>query len=340
VTRFDLPYIDPQRGRGGRIDFYYFRRAGRRFGRLPGEPLSDEFMVEYRRLLALSEPAEPAPRQANPPGSFGALVKAYLASPEFKERKASTQAEYRRVLGRLTAKHGPKPVRLLEKRHIRQWRDDMAETPAAANTLVRTVKLLMTFAIDREYRTDNPAARLKLFKTGEWRSWTDEECLAFEGRWPSGTMERRAYILALFTGQRRGDLVAMTQADRKDGAIRVVQQKTGEALWIPEAGALTAELASVRHMSLLTTSRGKAFDAIYFGAWFADAIDAAGLPNECVLHGLRKTAARRLADADCTDAQIMAITGHRTSSMVRHYTKDADQKRLASAAIVKLENRR
>ena len=33
-------------------------------------------------------------------------------------------------------------------------------------------------------------------------------------------------------------------------------------------------------MSLLTTSRGKAFDPVYYGAWFADAIDDAGLPDD------------------------------------------------------------
>jgi hypothetical protein len=33
----------------------------------------------------------------------------------------------------------------------------------------------------------------------------------------------------------------------------------------------------------------------------------------------------------------MSITGHRTSSMVDKYTRDADQKKLSSAAILKLE---
>jgi integrase len=91
-------------------------------------------------------------------------------------------------------------------------------------------------------------------------------------------------------------------------------------------------------MSLLTTLQGKAFDAVYFGAWFADAIGAAGLPDECVLHGLRKTAARKLADAGCSEKQIQAVTGHTTSRMVALYTRGANQRKLASAAIFKLEN--
>src|SRR5262249_3740305 len=148
----------------------------------------------------------------------------------------------------------------------------------------------------------NPFARLKLLKVGEWRGWDDDECKAFEARWPQGSMQRRAYSLAVYTGQRLTDLVAMTRADRKDGFIRVIQSKTGEELWIAEHRELAAELGrgDIAHMSLLFTTRGKAFDPVYFGAWFADAIEAAGLADDCVLHGLRKTAARKLADADCT----------------------------------------
>ncbi|MFZ0853819.1 MAG: tyrosine-type recombinase/integrase, partial [Hyphomicrobiaceae bacterium] len=145
--------------------------------------------------------------------------------------------------------------------------------------------------------------------------------------------------LALYTGQRKSDLVAMARAHRKAGSIRVVQSKTGEELWIPEHKELTAELGrgDIRHMSLLTTTQGKAFDPVYFGAWFADAIDKAGLSDDCVLHGLRKTAARKLAEAGCSTLQIMSITGHATSRMVDRYTKDADRKKQASAAILKLE---
>ncbi len=186
--------------------------------------------------------------------------------------------------------------------------------------------------------TANPAAKMKLFKVGEWRAWSDEECAAFEARWSSGTVERRAYALALYTGQRKGDLVLMTRAHRKDGFIRVVQGKTGEELWVPEHRALSAELVAGEHMSLLTTSQGKAFDAVYFGAWFADAIGKSGLPDDCVLHGLRKTAARKLAEAGATEEQIKAVTGHTTSHMVSHYTKGANQRKLATAAIHKLEN--
>jgi enterobacteria phage integrase len=145
-------------------------------------------------------------------------------------------------------------------------------------------------------------------------------------------------MLAKFTGQRCSDLARMTRAHRKDCFIRVVQQKTGVELWILELQALAAELAlNNDHLSLLATSNGAAFSADALGHWFADAIEAAGLPEDCVLHGLRKTAARMLAEAGCTVHEIMSITGHKSIVEVERYTREVSQKTLATAAILKLE---
>lgn len=342
MVTFELRYVDAQRDRQGRVQYYYFRRAGRRW-RLPGVPLSEEFMEEYRRLVTVTEPSAaepPSDRSGYRHGSFGALVNDYLKCAEFKDNKESTRGEYKRVLEALQSAHGDKPLRELRRRHIRRIRDERAETPGAANTIVRMLKIVLNFAVEEELIEASPAAKLKLLKVGEWRAWTDEECLAYEARWPQATMQRRAYALASYTGQRKGDVVLMTRAHRKDGMIRVVQGKTGEEVWVPEHRELTAELdrGETGHMSLLTTSQGKGFDVVYFGAWFAESIEDAGLPDDCVLHGLRKTAARKLADAGCSEDEIKAITGHTTSQMVGHYTKAADKKKRATAAILKLEN--
>lgn len=75
----------------------------------------------------------------------------------------------------------------------------------------------------------------------------------------------------------------MTRAHRKDGAIRVVQQKTGAELWVPERHDLTAELAlGGGHMSLLTRADSSAFDSANLGVAFAESIERAGLPDACV----------------------------------------------------------
>jgi hypothetical protein len=98
-------------------------------------------------------------------------------------------------------------------------------------------------------------------------------------RWPAGTMQRRAYMLVKFTGQRCGDIVRMTLGHRKGGVIRVVQQKTGAELVIREHAALAGELAlGGGHMALLTKVDGSAFDSDSLSMWFANAINEAGYP--------------------------------------------------------------
>ena len=336
MTEFDLPYVNVQKGRDGRL-YYYLRRGGRRWP-LPGEPLSAEFMTEYRRLVAATEPTLPNAPCPNPPGSFGVLVDDYFASPEFRDRKPKTQRIYRMVLEQLAERYGHAPVARLERRHVKQWRDARSDTPGMANMVVKIVRLLLSYAVDNNYRPDNPVQRLKLFKLGEHRAWTNDECLAFEARWLAGTMQRRAYMLAKFTGQRCADLARMTRAHRKDGVIRVVQEKTGAELWIPEHRDLAAELAiGGEHMSFLTKADGSAFGGDSLSPWFADAIDQAGLPDDLVLHGLRKTAARTLAEVGCSVHEIMSVTGHKSMAEVANYTKGAQQKELATAAILKLE---
>jgi integrase len=338
-VRVDLKYVKPERGRDGAARYWYFRRGGRRW-RLPGEPLSDPFMEAYRRLLDSTGPRTSLEQPGQyPPKSFGALALDYFASPEFRDRKPATQEMYRRIIEPLAVKNGAKPVALIERRHIKAWRDARAETPGMANMVVSVVRLLMTYAMDNDYRKDNPALRIKTFKLGEHRAWTPEELAAFERRWPPGTMQRRAYALARYTGQRRGDLAGMTRAHRRGGEIRVIQQKTGTELWIAEHRDLAAELArgGQGHLSLLTKSSGEAFSPEELGSAFGGWIEAAGLPDECVLHGLRKVAARDLAEAGCSAHEIMSVTGHKSLSEVERYTRAASQRRMSGAAILKLE---
>ena len=44
--------------------------------------------------------------------------------------------------------------------------------------------------------------------------------------------------LALFTGQRQGDVLQMKWSDVRDGVVSVIQEKTGVRVWIPIHRAL------------------------------------------------------------------------------------------------------
>lgn len=88
-------------------------------------------------------------------------------------------------------------------------------------------------------------------------------------------------------------------------------------------------------VAMLITELGCPFTVTEYGNWMGDAIRAAGLPERCVLHGLRKAAARRLAESSCTTKEIASITGHKSLAEVERYTREADQERLPRGAIAK-----
>ena len=120
--------------------------------------------------------------------------------------------------------------------------------------------------------------------------------------------------------------------------IEVRQEKTDEPLVIPAHRRLKAYLDQLPKDSLLfvVDANGQPIDETAFSKEFRATLDAADL-KELHFHGLRHSAGRALAEAGCSSHEIQAITGHKTLQMVEHYTKAARQKRLASAAIAKLE---
>jgi integrase len=66
----------------------------------------------------------------------------------------------------------------------------------------------------------------------------------------------------------------------------------------------------------------------------------AGLPPDLSPHGLRKAAARRLAEAGASPHQIAAITGHASLKEVERYTLSASQPILAKAAMKLIRDRK
>lgn len=95
-----------------------------------------------------------------------------------------------RTKGRNGDTYGDRSVAMLERKHILAWRDKMKDKPGAANKMIRAIKVLLTFAVDRGMRKDNPAFNIKMLKIGTFRDWTDAELVQFETRWKVGTLER------------------------------------------------------------------------------------------------------------------------------------------------------
>jgi integrase len=212
--------------------------------------------------------------------------------------------------------------------------------PGSANGLHKVLRVMMQHAIATGLRADDPTRDVKaiIIKTDGHHTWTESEIEQFEGLHAIGSRARLAFALLLYTGQRRSDVVRMGRQHIRDGALQVRQLKTGAELSIPVHPALAAIIAETPtdHLTFLTTQFGQPFTAAGFGNWFREQCDGVGLKH-CSAHGLRKAAARRLAEAGCTEHEIAAITGHASLREIARYTKAVDQKKLAAAAMEKVK---
>jgi len=314
----------------------YFRRRG--FPRVPlkGLPWSPSFMAEYEKAISGARTAIGAGRVR--PGSVAAVVAEYLDSRQFfGSKSAGTQRMRRGILERFRAAYGDRPMALLPAEWIEALLD--SKPPHASRSWLATLRSLCAFALKRGWLRADPTANIKQhsIKGDGFHTWTDDEIAQFEAHHPIGTKPRLAFALLLYTAQRRSDVVRMGRQHIKDGVLMVKQQKTGATLAIPVHPHLQAVLDATpgEHLTFLVTATGKPYGGNAFTEQFRNWCDAAGLPQRCKPHGLRKAACRRLAEAGCSANEIMAISGHATMKELVRYTKAADQARLARNAMTK-----
>jgi integrase len=281
------------------------------------------------------------PARRGPPsaGSVGSLIASYFKSADFANLKPSSRRLYRIVLDHFGSMHGHRMVHDMPRIKVAAYIQAIgAEKPAMANLTRAVLRKLLSYAVQDGYRDDNPVTMIKSYKSGTHHTWDDDELAAFEARWPLGTRERLAYALLLHTGQRGGDVVKMRRADVSGGMIAVVQQKTGVALSIPIHPELVEALKAcpANGLNLIGDEAGRPINHAQLLRLMKRAAKDAGLPAQCLPHGLRKAQMRRLAEHGASAKQIAAISGHKTLREVERYTAAADQRRLAQSAIAKL----
>ena len=293
---------------------HYFRRKGQKLIPLPGAVGSPEFMAAYQ--LALNRAPEPLTigESRTVPGSISAAIAAFYASHTFTKNKPITQATDRNILEAFRMGHGDKPIRLLERQHVFAIIGEKVGKPAAQRNLLRVLRVLLAFAVERGMRADNPALGIKLKSapTHGYHTWTMDELGQYEARHPIGSKARLALALLLFTAQRRSDIVRLGPPNMRAGRLHFTQSKTGAEVNIPIAPALAEVLAMtplVGTQTFIVTDYGRPFTAAGFGGWFRERCDQAGLPH-CTAHGLRKCFLTIMAQAGCSEDFIASISGH------------------------------
>lgn len=338
-----LKYVNAFKDRHGQTR-YYFRHKGKRWP-LPDEPGTTAFTARYDQLLAGEVRSRlPGGTIAFGPSTLGWVIEKWVGSPEFSHKAASTQSRYRLVLDIIRKRYGRGLLVDLRERHVRAIRSEFVST-SAADLSVTIISLLWSFAKERLARDlgnidlgPNPAREIAKVhvKTFEHEPWPDEVIAGFLQHARPHEAMRLALNLLLYTGQRLGDVAAMTW-ERYDGeGISVRQEKTDALLWIPCDARLQDALAKAPRRSdfILTTQMGDRYSTKSLSNAISTGVKAAGFKGFSA-HGLRKNAGVALAEAGCSDHQIMAVLGHRSYTQAHGYTRRARQKVLAKEAVLK-----
>jgi integrase len=328
-----LPFTYTVRKRNGRI-YWRFRRGDLRAS-LPGQPGNPAFHSEYARLVALSEQRRPDQDES----SFSALIARYRVSAEFKALREPTQIDYGRTLDLIKSELGEWPFTLTTGPMVKAIRDGLAATPRKAHKLKQMVSRLYTWGQEEGLVAQgyNPAASIRRLKVRAKAimPWSEEEIALFLAHCPAEL--KTPFLLALCTGQRAADAVAMEWSDYQRAFIRVRQSKTGEPLDIACHPALRAHLDAIRTGfggKIARTALKRPYSPNGFAQHIRRVADGIpGFPSNRSPHGLRYAAAGRLEEAGVTPGDASAILGHRTYQMAMKYLS---QRKRSAAAMAKL----
>ena len=184
---------------------------------------------------AIAAGAEPKPRGLpRATRTVNDLWDRFTKAREFLDLRPKTQRDYTNKARVFLADHGPVPVAAFDRVVMKAYWRDLYETRghAMANGVLAVARLLFTFAQDIGWRTDNPALRLKI-KGVKPRVviWEPAELKALVKAADRPELAAAsigdAIVLALHTGQRKSDVLAMPTAAAETGRFAVKQSKTG-----------------------------------------------------------------------------------------------------------------
>jgi integrase len=271
----------------------------------------------------------------------------YQASDEFLGLAPRSRSDYIGKIKIIENSFGDFPLSGMTDQRTRgifkAWRDRLAlSSRRQADYAWVVLARILSFGKDRGLLAANPCekgGRLYRGSRAE-KIWTPADEAAFLERAPSHL--HLPLMLALWTGQRQGDLLRLPWSAYDGTHIRLRQSKGGRRVVIKVGAPLKAmlDVTPKRSTIMLTTSDGKPWTPDGFRASWGKACKRAGITG-VTFHDLRGTAVTRLALVGATEAEIATITGHSLRSVRAiidtHYL--ARDPALGDSAITKLERR-
>lgn len=327
---------------GGESVHYYAWRGGPKIEATAG---TAEFIAEFKELTK-GRDAPIAPRN-----DLQGLIDAYRSTSDFTSLSDSTRKEYARYIRKIEAEFGDMPIKAINDPAVRglflDWRDGLANGGTrAADYAFAVLSKVLAWAYDRRRITANPCERPgRLHSAGRAASIWDQVSIDLLFAQASVAVALPCHI-AIWTGQRQGDILALTWSAYDGDFLRLRQSKTGRYLTVPVAAELRVILDAAKAkrgaaVTICANTRGKPWTSDGFKTSFGKERDAAGISG-LTFHDFRGTAVARLAAAGCSVPEIVTITGHSLkdaeSILDKHYF--SRDRALGESAIAKLEKHR
>jgi integrase len=330
------PHLQRHKTRHGKFNWYVQVGSGPLI-RIKQEYGTPEFDEAYRAALA----ATPTPKQINAPtGSLEWAWMLYRQSQAWLGLGKDTRKQRESVMGQILKENARTPISAINRKAIVQGIERRMATPFGARHFLYTLRGLFQWLVGAEMIGADPTTGVKVKKpkTDGYATWTHQEIVQYEARWPIGTRERLMLDVYVYTGLRRGDAARVGKQHVHNGVIAIQTEKTGEWVHIPVLDVLqrTLDASPVGDLCFIVTPKGKPYAKESLGNAFKVACVEAGILDKSA-HGLRKAAATRAAENGATEAQLEAIFGWRGGKMAYKYTQAANRKRLAAQAMNKLE---
>jgi len=306
---FDLP---PRMHRRGERFYYVTGTRPRKWIALGAD------LNEARRKWAELEGETPDPSDK----TFSVIVKRYRR--EVLPTKAPrTQRDNDKEIEQLKAIFGEMSIDDILPSDVHTYLKLRGDTaPVRANREKALLSHIFNHARAWGYTSaPNPCAGIRGHReAGRDRYVTDAEYQAVWAVADDGV--RDAMDLALLTGQRPADVLKMNQADIREGALWVTQNKTGKKLRITIAGELATVLERIAARSsksfgtaLIQDGRGERLTSFAMRTRFDKARKQAGVDFQ--FRDLRAKTA-----TDTTDlGHAQKLLGHKTRGMTEHYTR-------------------
>jgi integrase len=293
-------------------------------------------------------------RQEPVKGTMQSLIDMFRLSAEYRTQIGEkTRRSYNSYLRLIEDRFGTLPLEAVASPKARgkfkEWRDGFAATPRKADYAWTVLARVLSVAKDRGKIAVNVCERGgRLYESDRSEKiWTADNIRAF----CAAASEELQFglLLALWTGQRQGDLLKLSWTNYDGTHIRLRQGKTGKRVVIPAGATLKAALDARRPADegnvvsagpILVNSFGARWTGDGFRASWGKAFTRAKL-DDLHFHDLRGTAVTRLALAGCTVPEIAAITGHSMTDaqeiLDTHYMGGSLE--LAEAAVMKLDRK-